>query len=97
MLREALEALLHVDTDKAEKIRTADDKVDAIHRRMYEQVETAMRENPDRIPQLIHVMSVSRQFERIADLATNIAEDVIYMARGQILRHQHVQRKPAHS
>lgn len=97
MLREALDALLHVDTDKAEKVRTADDKVDAIHRRMYEQVETAMRENPDRIPQLIHVMNVSRQLERIADLATNIAEDVIYMARGQILRHQHATRKTARS
>jgi phosphate transport system protein len=88
MLRESLEALLHVDVDKAERVRATDDKVDAIHRRMYEQVETAMREHPDQIPQLIHVMGVSRQFERIADLATNIAEDVIYMARGQILRHQ---------
>jgi len=89
MMREALESLIAVDTDRAQRVIAADDRVDAIHRRMYELVETAMREHTDQIPQLIHLINISRQMERIADQATNIAEDVLYMAKGQILRHQH--------
>jgi phosphate transport system protein len=48
-----------------------------------------MRDHPDRIPTLIHYINISRQLERIADLATNIAEDVIYTAKGKLVRHKH--------
>ncbi|QNN23652.1 phosphate signaling complex protein PhoU [Planctomycetales bacterium ZRK34] len=87
MLRLSLEALLDSDVDKATLVRPSDDRVDTIHRRMYEQVETAMGDNPQNIPQLIHIMNISRQLERIADLTVNIAEDVIYTVEGEILRH----------
>ena len=89
MLSRALEAMLNADPQLAESVRQADDEVDAIHRHMYEQVEGAMRRQPDRIPSYIHLMIISRQLERVADLATNIAEDVIYTAQGKLVRHAH--------
>ncbi len=92
MLRRSLDALLHVDIQTAEEVCADDDRVDHIHVRMYELVETAMRRDPERIPQLIRMVSISRYLERIADLATNIAEDVIYLARGEISRHAAAQQ-----
>lgn len=89
MLAKALRAVLDGDPDLAESVRAADDEVDDIHRLMYERVEAAMRQRPDRIPSYIHLMNISRQLERIADLATNIAEDVIYTTRGKLVRHSH--------
>jgi len=87
MLRKAFEAMISVNAEQAQEVREADDEVDSIHRHMYEQVETAMRQHPDHIPQLVSLMSISRQLERTADLCVNIAEDVIYMAKGDIARH----------
>jgi phosphate transport system protein len=89
MLARALEAMLNSDPELADTVRASDDEVDTIHRHMYERVEAAMRERPDRIPSFIHLMNISRQLERVADLATNIAEDVIYTARGKLVRHMH--------
>ncbi|MEX0642132.1 MAG: PhoU domain-containing protein, partial [Pirellulales bacterium] len=59
----------------------------AIHRDMYRQITSAMAEDPTHIDQLMHLVAVSRNLERIADHAVNIADDVIYSARGDILRH----------
>ncbi len=87
MLAESLDSLLALDPVKAERVRIADDRIDAMHRRMYQQVETAMIENPHQIPQLMHILNISKNLERIGDLATNIAEDVVYMVRGDIIRH----------
>ncbi len=55
---------------------------------MYDQVKDHIKQHPENIETLIHLLSVSRHLERIADHATNIAEDVIYMVRGEIVRHQ---------
>ncbi|MBI1370096.1 MAG: phosphate signaling complex protein PhoU [Planctomycetes bacterium] len=90
MLDQALEALINVDTNLAEFVRKSDDEVDAIHRQMYEQVEAAIRVHPEQVAQLVNLMNISRQLERIADLTVNIAEDVIYMARGDIARHHRI-------
>ena len=76
-----------VDTRAAQAVCDTDERVDAIHRQMYVNVERALREDPGRAERVIHLLSVSRQLERIADHATNIAEDVIYMAKGDIARH----------
>jgi phosphate transport system protein len=89
MLALALEAMLNSDPELAERVREADDEVDDIHRQMYEQVDSAMHQQPRRITSLIHYINISRQLERIADLATNIAEDVIYSTRGTLVRHEH--------
>jgi phosphate transport system protein len=88
MLTLALKALVAVDAQLAEQVRRADDDVDRIHREACEQLENRMREQPDDICRLLHMMNVSRQLERIADHAVSIAEDVYYMARGEFLRHR---------
>lgn len=54
---------------------------------MYRQVEHQLRDEPEHASQLIHLLGVSRSLERIADLTVNIAEDVLYMAKGKIVRH----------
>lgn len=87
MVRLALESLVNNDVEAAQKVREMDDEVDVIHRDMYHQIEDAIRRNPEDVNRLINLLVVSRQLERIADHAVNIAEDVIYMAQGEILRH----------
>jgi phosphate transport system protein len=88
MLRKSLDALVNGDSRLAYEVCAADDEVDAINRQMYLQVQDAIRRHPDRVESLIHLLSVSRHMERIADHATNIAEDVIYMNEGEIVRHR---------
>jgi len=87
MVKKSLDALVNNDTDAAGEVCAADDEVDAINRAMYEQVKAAIREHPEHLDALIHLLSVSRHLERIADHATNIAEDVIYLVKGRIVRH----------
>lgn len=87
MLKASLDALVNVDPELATTVTSLDDEVDAIHRRMYDHVVEAVQANPGVMDEVIHFLSVSRYLERIADHAVNIAEDVIYMARGQIMRH----------
>lgn len=89
MLRASLDALVNRDSGAAHKVMGADDEVDEINREMYVLIQDAIREDPDRLESLIHLLSCSRHLERIADHATNIAEDVIYMIEGEIVRHQH--------
>jgi phosphate transport system protein len=88
MLKKSLDALVNFSVDLAHEVCAADDVVDAINREMYLKIQEAMASHPDQIGPLIHLLSVSRHLERIADCATNIAEDVIYMIDGQIVRHR---------
>ena len=55
---------------------------------MYDEVKNQIKQAPENIEPLIHLLSISRHLERIADHATNIAEDVIYMVKGEIVRHR---------
>jgi phosphate transport system protein len=88
MLRNSLDSLVNLDTDLANQVCAADDKVDAINREMYDLISAAIKKNPEHLDVLIPYLSVSRYLERIADHATNIAEDVIYMVDGIIARHR---------
>jgi phosphate transport system protein len=88
MLKRSLDALVNMDTREAWEVCAMDDEVDAINRQMYEQVQEGIRQRPDQMNSLIHCLSSSRHLERIADHATNIAEDVIYMVAGEIVRHK---------
>ena len=88
MLKRSLDALVESDTRVARQVRASDDEVDAMNRHMYEAIQDRMASHPEHISELIHLLSVSRHLERIADQATNIAEDVIYMVEGEIVRHQ---------
>ncbi|MBI2423651.1 MAG: phosphate signaling complex protein PhoU [Candidatus Hydrogenedentes bacterium] len=88
MLKLSLDALVNADVSMARQVCIADDIVDNINRKMYIQVQDAIRKHPEDLDAFIHILSISRHLERIADLATNIAEDVIYMAHGEIVRHR---------
>jgi phosphate transport system protein len=88
MLSRALDALVNLDPDEARRVCAADDEADAMHRGTFQRVEDAVRRHPTEFPILTHYLSVSRYLERIADHATNIAEDVIYMVEGEIVRHR---------
>ena len=88
MLEKSIDSLIQMNLEVAREVGAADDEIDAINREMYDQVAKGIRNSPDQADRLIHCLSISRHLERIADYATNIAEDVIYMIEGQIVRHQ---------
>ena len=88
MVRQSLDALVSQDTILARHVCAADKEVDQLNRQMHVLIQQQIRENPERVEPLIHQLSVSRQLERIADLATNVAEDVVYMVEGDIIRHR---------
>lgn len=88
MLKKSLDALVHLDSELAHEVITADDVVDDLNRTMYLKIQDAIPKHPEQINSLIHLLSVSRHLERIADHTTNIAEDVIYMVDGKIVRHK---------
>lgn len=88
MLKRSLDALVNLDPQLARVVRASDDEVDEANRRMYNLIEDYIRKHPARVAESLHLLSVSRHLERIADQATNIAEDVIYMVEGEIVRHQ---------
>ncbi|HNT35819.1 MAG TPA: phosphate signaling complex protein PhoU [bacterium] len=88
MLRMSLDALVNWQSSMAMEVCAMDDEVDAINREMYNQIKDEIRLHPENLDSLIHLLSVSRHLERIADHATNVSEDVIYMIEGKIIRHR---------
>lgn len=88
MLRKSLDALVNIDTGLARVVGSDDDVVDTMNREAYARVQEAIRRSPEHVESLIHLLSISRHLERIADYATNIAEDVVYMIEGEIIRHK---------
>lgn len=88
MLQESLDSLVNLDVDLAYKVRLDDDEVDDINIDIHQRVREAIRKNPERVGSLISLLSISRHLERIADHATNIAEEVIYLIEGIIQRHK---------
>jgi phosphate transport system protein len=88
MLRKAIDALINLESDLAEEVLELDDEIDEINRAMYDQVEQEIKNSPAHTASLISLATTSRHLERIGDHATNIAEDVIYMIEGKIVRHK---------
>ena len=87
MLRMSLDALFKMDISRARDVCVADGTVDDLYREMIDIIRNGILENTERVDEFLLIMSVSRHLERIADHATNIAEDVIYMIEGDIVRH----------
>ncbi|MBI2071895.1 MAG: phosphate signaling complex protein PhoU [Gemmatimonadetes bacterium] len=87
MLADALEAFIRGDTEAARAVCRRDDAVDALHRSVFRIVLTHMMEDPRTISAGIEMVLVSRNLERVADLATNIAEDVVFMVEGRSIKH----------
>lgn len=88
MLKMSLDALVNMDPELGRRVCATDDEVDTMNREMYDRVQQRIREHPEHVECLMHFLAVSRHLERVADHATNIAEDVIYMVTGEIVRHK---------
>ena len=87
MLRDALDCLLQVDEAKAVAVCKRDIEVDKINRQLYRELTSFMVEKPETISRAIELMFISKSIERIADHATNIAEETIYLSKGKDVRH----------
>ncbi|MAE63110.1 MAG: phosphate transport system regulatory protein PhoU [Phycisphaeraceae bacterium] len=87
MLKRSLDALVNEDIELAHSVRGTDDEVDEVHRQMCIRAAELIQQNPLQASQIMHYQNISRQLERIADHTCNIAEDVIYLVRGDIVRH----------
>lgn len=87
MVRDALDALVKLDVELAYQVIDLDDQVDEINRRMYSETHKLIAKNPAASDRAISMLSASRYMERIADLTTNIAEDVLFMVNGTVVRH----------
>ncbi len=97
MIKQSLDALVEINADLATEVRVSDDQVDAMHRAVYDLVEEHIRRDNETIHQLIRVQIMARQIERVADHAVNIAKDVIYLAKGEIVRHRRARAIAAQS
>lgn len=89
MVKRALDAMVNLDVDIASEVCLSDDEVDELNREVILEVQCVMRTQPEAIEAALSLFSASRHIERIADHATNIAEDVIYLVDGRITRHKH--------
>ena len=87
MLTASIDSLVNLDVQLAYKIRAEDDEIDAMNREMYTKAKEVIVQNPEHINFILHTISAGRHLERIADHATNIAEDIIYMEEADIVRH----------
>jgi phosphate transport system protein len=87
MLKMSLDALVNLDVDIAYKVITMDDEVDQIKKDAYDKIKQAIQDLPERVGYYINLLLISRHLERLADHATNIAEEVIYLVEGEIYRH----------
>jgi len=87
MLHMSLDALVNLDIDLAFKILTMDDEVDRMQRETYDRIKEFMKHEPEASGYLINLYTMSRHLERVADHSTNIAEEVIHLIEGEIVRH----------
>jgi phosphate transport system protein len=90
MVRRSLDSLVEADAMLARAVILSDDEVDRLRDGIFTAVIEEMRGDTGRIEQWVQLLAATRDLERIADLATNIAQDVIYLVEGDVVRHQHV-------
>ncbi len=88
VLRESLAAVVEADVEMARHVLDQDDEIDARHARIYNLSKDLFTTDPPQVDSAIHLLSVSRFLERIADMATNIAEEVVFLVHGKVIRHQ---------
>jgi len=87
MLNDGLEAFVSRDSARARAVLPRDKDVDALHKQLQRELITFMLEQPNTITRCLHLMQVSKRLERIADHATNIAEEVVFLHEGRDIRH----------
>jgi len=89
MLQESLDSFVNKDADLAVEVCKKDDEVDALEPQIVRELITYMISDPETIDRALTLILIARGLERVADLATNIAEDTYYISRGKILKHHH--------
>lgn len=87
MVRQSLDAFVHRDVELATEVCKSDDGVDGLYKQIFRELLTYMIEDPKTVSRALHLLLISRNLERIADHATNIAEDVVYYVEGRDIRH----------
>jgi len=88
IVRKSLESLTSMDSTLAYKTLKMDEEIDSNNREAFKNIQQVMQDDAKNIKRGVYLLSCSRQLERIADYATNIAEDVIYMVEGEVVRHR---------
>jgi phosphate transport system protein len=94
MLHQSIDAYVESDSETARRVCAEDDFVDQLNREIIAELIGRMQAQPDLIEPTMHLFSASRHVERVADHATNIAEDVVYLVEGEIIRHQRPPQPP---
>jgi phosphate transport system protein len=94
IMEKALDSLVRQDAVTARHVLAADDEIDALYADLIAALKEIIRTHPEHLDAAVLLFSVARQLERLADHATNIAEDVLYMVEGEIHRHQAPQGAP---
>lgn len=92
MVRKSLDAFVNRDSELARSVLAGDDAVDNLRTASYHELVSYMEKDRSNIPQALHLLSVIRNLERIADHSTNIAEDVLFLVKGVDVRHRNEQR-----
>lgn len=87
MLRDAIDGFIHSNAALCSGVLKNDDVIDDLNKKVVRELVEVMRQNPGEIDQALEFIRVSRNLERVADLATNIAEDVIFMAEARVVKH----------
>lgn len=88
MLHRSIDAYVNLDPTTARVVCQDDDGVDQLNREVIDELQSRMEQNPQEVVGCLHLFSASRHIERVADHATNIAESVVYLVEGEIIRHQ---------
>ena len=87
MLHDALDAFVRRDSDTARRLCLRDDDVDQLNRQVFRELISYMLEDPSTITRGMELILVARNLERVADLATNVAEEVVFIAEARIIKH----------
>lgn len=87
MVKKSLDALINTNKDLAIEVCIADDEVDELNKNMLDMIIDEIKKNPEKTKEYMSIRSISKNLERIADSATNIAEDIVYLCSGEIIRH----------
>jgi phosphate transport system protein len=93
MLSNAIDGFIHQDARLAKSVLVQDDKIDELNRSMIQEAITIMKSDPNTIECAMEIIRVSRNLERVGDLSTNIAEEVIFITRAELVKHHSTARK----
>jgi phosphate transport system protein len=90
MLQDSIAAFINEDAGLAKSVCARDSIIDRLKAKTYGELVNVMSADPSTIRRCLHLMRISRNLERIADLSTNMCEDIIFIVEGKIIKHHHI-------